>query len=66
LLDSSFDELDSSFDEFVNAQLGALYRYALVLTGDSRAAEDLVQETLVRVAGGWRRIRDRENASGSP
>ena len=56
--------LDSSFDDFVNAQLGALYRYALVLTGDGRAAEDLVQETLVRVAGGWRRIRDRENASG--
>lgn len=48
--------IDSSFDEFVHAQVGALHRYALALTGDRHAAEDLLQDTLVRVAGAWRRV----------
>ena len=56
--------IDTSFDEFVHAQIGALHRYALALTGDRHAAEDLVQETLERVARAWRRINDRDNPVG--
>jgi len=56
--------IDASFDEFVRGHIGALDRYALALTGDRHAAEDLVQETLIRVASGWRRIRDDGNPAG--
>jgi RNA polymerase sigma-70 factor (sigma-E family) len=56
--------LDSSFDEFVEGHVAALDRYAYALTGDRHAADDLVQETLVRVAGAWRRIRRDGNPSG--
>jgi RNA polymerase sigma-70 factor (sigma-E family) len=56
--------IDMSFDEFVRGHIGALDRYALALTGDRHAAEDLVQETLIRVASGWRRIRDDGNPAG--
>ena len=44
-------------DEFVEGHVAALDRYAYALTGDRHAADDLVQETLVRVAGAWRRNR---------
>ncbi len=56
--------IDSSFDEFVQAQVGALHRYALALTGERHAAEDLLQETLVRVAGAWRRVHENGNPAG--
>ena len=54
--------IDGSFEEFVRGHIGALLRQASVLTGERHAAEDLVQETLIRVAGAWRRIR----ADGNP
>jgi DNA-directed RNA polymerase specialized sigma24 family protein len=47
------------FEQFVGESLPALMRHALALTGDVHAGEDLVQDTLVRMAGVWRRI-DRE------
>lgn len=56
--------LDRSFDEFVEGHIAALDRYAYALTGDKHAADDLVQETLVRVAGAWRRIRRGGNPTG--
>jgi RNA polymerase sigma-70 factor (sigma-E family) len=56
--------LDSAFDEFVHGHVDRLDRYALALTGDRSAADDLVQETLVRVAGAWRRIRGDGNPAG--
>jgi RNA polymerase sigma-70 factor (sigma-E family) len=56
--------LDNSFDEFVHGHIVALDRYALALTGDRHAADDLVQETLVRVAGAWRRITRDGNPAG--
>src|SRR5262245_40328967 len=56
--------LDSSFDEFVEGHIAALDRYAYALTGDRHAADDLVQETLVRVAGAWRRVRRDGNPTG--
>jgi RNA polymerase sigma-70 factor (sigma-E family) len=55
---------DESFDEFVRAQIVSLTRYAVALTGDRHAADDLVQETLVRLLGAWHRIRSDGNAAG--
>ena len=47
---------DSAFERFVGESLAALTRHAYALTGDRHSGEDLVQDTLVRVAGAWRRI----------
>jgi RNA polymerase sigma-70 factor (sigma-E family) len=49
------------FEEWVAARGGALARTAYLLTGDVHLAEDLVQETLARVAQRWRRL-DRSEA----
>jgi RNA polymerase sigma-70 factor (sigma-E family) len=45
-----------TFDEFVEARLQALLRYATMLTGDPHTAQDLVQETMIRAQLKWRRI----------
>jgi RNA polymerase sigma factor (sigma-70 family) len=47
-----------SFDEFVRHNLPALARYAHVLTGSRHAAEDLLQDTLLRVTSAWPRVRE--------
>ncbi len=44
------------FEEWVAARRGAFSRTAYLLTGDIHLAEDLVQETLARVAQKWRRL----------
>ncbi|MDG4755179.1 sigma-70 family RNA polymerase sigma factor [Micromonospora sp. WMMD718] len=44
-----------TYEEFADARLGALLRYAVMLTGDPHQAQDLVQETMVRVQLNWRR-----------
>ena len=49
--------VDDSYDEFVRAQIASLTRYAIALTSDRHAADDLVQETLVRLLTAWKRIR---------
>ncbi|MER6943743.1 hypothetical protein ABT294_06935 [Nonomuraea sp. NPDC000554] len=46
----------TSFESFVATRLTALYRYAMVLTGDRHDAEDLVQEALTRTGVRWRRV----------
>jgi RNA polymerase sigma-70 factor (sigma-E family) len=51
-----------AFDEFVRNSLPALNRYAYSLTGDRAEAEDLLQDTLLKVSRAWRRIR----ADGNP
>jgi len=51
-----------AFDEFVRSSLPALTRYAYSLTGDRAEAEDLLQDTLLKVSRAWRRIR----ADGNP
>ncbi|WP_422774550.1 SigE family RNA polymerase sigma factor [Plantactinospora sp. WMMC1484] len=45
-----------TYEEFVDSRLTALLRYAVMLTGDSHLAQDLVQETMVRVQLNWRRV----------
>ncbi|MEU1808162.1 sigma factor [Micromonospora aurantiaca (nom. illeg.)] len=45
-----------TYEEFADARLGALLRYAVMLTGDPHQAQDLVRETLVRVQLNWRRV----------
>ncbi|HEY0698361.1 MAG TPA: SigE family RNA polymerase sigma factor [Micromonospora sp.] len=45
-----------TYEEFADSRLTALLRYAVMLTGDPHLAEDLVQETLVRVQLNWRKV----------
>jgi RNA polymerase sigma-70 factor (sigma-E family) len=45
-----------TYEEFADSRLAALLRYALMLTGDPHTAQDLVQETMVRVQLNWRRV----------
>ncbi|MBM0276441.1 SigE family RNA polymerase sigma factor [Micromonospora tarensis] len=45
-----------TYEEFVDARLAPLLRYAVMLTGDPHQAQDLVQETMVRVQLNWRRV----------
>lgn len=45
-----------SFDAYVRERWAPLLRTAMLLTGDRHAAEDLVQETLVRAAQHWSRV----------
>src|SRR5436190_20359721 len=45
-----------TFDDFVAAQLPALLRYAVMLTGDRQLAEDVLQDTMVRIHQHWRRV----------
>lgn len=45
-----------TYEEFADSRLAALLRYAVMLTGDPHQAEDLVQETMVRVQLNWRRV----------
>jgi RNA polymerase sigma-70 factor (sigma-E family) len=54
--------VDGEFEQWANARSPALLRAAYVLTGHQQAAEDLVQETLERVAISWRRISDHPDA----
>jgi RNA polymerase sigma-70 factor (sigma-E family) len=53
---------ESAFEQFVGECLPALMRHAYALTGNVHAGEDLVQDTLVRMAGAWRRI----DSDGNP
>ncbi len=49
------------FTTFVVHRIAALYRYGIILTGNSQDAEDLVQEALVRTALAWRRVRRKDD-----
>jgi RNA polymerase sigma-70 factor (sigma-E family) len=55
---------DTTFDEFVRQALPGLARYAYVLAGDRHAAEDLLQDSLVKAMGAWSRIRQDGNPVG--
>jgi RNA polymerase sigma-70 factor (sigma-E family) len=45
------------FERFVTDQTGGLVRTAYLITWDLQEAEDLVQETLIKVAKRWPKIR---------
>jgi len=45
-----------TFEQFAEARLPALLRFAVVLTGERGLAEDVVQEVLLRTHQKWRRI----------
>lgn len=45
-----------TFDEFMTARLGAIVRYATVVTCDPHLAEDITQDVLVRAHARWARI----------
>lgn len=53
---------DSEFEAFVATHGEGLMRYGYLLTGNAADAEDLVQNTLVKVYLAWSRISD----EGSP
>ncbi len=45
-----------TFDEFLDAELDGLRRYAQVLTGNRQQAHDTLAESLIKVQSHWRRI----------
>ena len=47
---------DPSFEQFAQARLPALLRYAAALTDDREQSRDIVQEVMVRVFRDWGRI----------
>ncbi len=51
---------DTEFREFVESCSDALFRSALLLSGDEGRAEDLAQTALFETYGAWPRIRDRQ------
>mgnify|MGYP001613787143 CR=1 FL=1 len=51
------EQRQEDFAAFVNAASGYLTRTAFLLTGDRDAADDLVQEALVRTYASWWRVR---------
>ncbi len=50
------------FDDEALPHLDLLYRVALRLTGDPAAAEDLVQDTILKALRGWHSFRPGSNA----
>lgn len=56
-------EQEDSFVEFATAAKPWLLTSAWMLTGDVHAAEDLVQETLVRVYVHWRKVGGEQPAA---
>jgi DNA-directed RNA polymerase specialized sigma24 family protein len=61
-VDSGVAADQREFEEWVRARTPALARSAFLLTGDVHLAEDLVQDTLVRIADHWHRLK----REGSP
>jgi RNA polymerase sigma-70 factor (sigma-E family) len=53
-----------TYEEFADSRLGLLLRYAVMLTGDQHTAQDLVQDTMVRVQLNWRRVAASDSPDG--
>lgn len=53
------DERARDLGAFIDARSGSLLRFAYLLTGDHGLAEDLLQNSLIKVYLSWDRIRDR-------
>jgi RNA polymerase sigma factor (sigma-70 family) len=50
-----------TFDEFVQAELGSLTRFAGAMTGDEHLAQDVLSDALLKTVVRWRRISVMEN-----
>ena len=55
------DPAEDVFRAFAAARLGALVRYAHLLTGDPHAAEDLVQTALTRTWARWSKVERQDD-----
>ncbi len=55
-------QVDDEFGAFVRDRSVGLLRSAYLLTTDSHAAEDLLQDTLERLYANWRKVRDNPDA----
>ena len=51
-----------AYSEFVRARSSNLFRIAYLVIGDYQLAQDLLQESLIRMYGAWPRLRDVGNA----
>jgi DNA-directed RNA polymerase specialized sigma24 family protein len=49
-----------TFEEFAEARLHALLRYAIMLTGDRELGQDIVQDVMIRAHGRWSHIENRD------
>jgi RNA polymerase sigma-70 factor (sigma-E family) len=52
----------AAYSEFVSVRSPSLFRTAYLVIGDYQLAQDLLQESLIRVYGAWPRVRDVKNA----
>ena len=59
---SGRNDEDEPFRQFVAARYPSLVRTAFLMTGDRGHAEDLVQTSLLRTYGAWRRLAEPANA----
>ena len=55
------DQRRAAFEQFVAESTGSLLRTAYLVTGDSGHAEDLVQQSLFKIARRWSRVVSMEN-----
>ena len=55
------NQVRREFEAFVTETTPPLFRTALLMTNDVGETEDLLQETYLKVAHQWKRIRDREH-----
>jgi RNA polymerase sigma-70 factor (ECF subfamily) len=58
------DERRGAFEAFVRESSGPLFGQAYLLAGDRHSAQDLVQETFVRVWQHWGRVSTYDNPMG--
>ena len=54
------------FEEFVELHQVSLRRFALALTGNPHDADDLLQDTLVKLYLAWHRLEDHADLRASP
>jgi RNA polymerase sigma-70 factor (sigma-E family) len=45
-----------TFEEFLQAELGALIRFAGAVTGDEHLAQDVLSDALLKITSRWRRV----------
>ena len=57
MTDERTTAVDPSFDDWVEARVAALLRFAYLVTGSQHAAEDAVQSALTRACEKWSRVR---------